>query len=270
MDIHFKKSTTLGTKIYVSTEAGPSSSEALPPTAPVPTPPPYTVADLQQGLGSSNTGIVGGTTPAADAEVLRNILDSIKENERRAFCYLFLFCLPLLPLTILMMPIFCIVYAQSISSRKRVAMGGIRYMIRLEGDQWSRYVEHIYSESPRRMKRSAPQRLLARGYGHILFGPQGFFLDALLGMEYKNITAVRTEVIRAPNGIDMMLRAWFCKRLVVVRVRDNSNVKVNNDPFKFDIFLPPNMPTEVLSSLSDFITLGSTCQPVSTQYAVST
>jgi len=259
MDINFKQSTTLGTNINVSTVAGSSSSEAVPSTAP--TPPPYTVADLQESLGSSNTGIIGGTTPAADAEVLRNILATIKKDERRRLCYRSLLCLPLLPLTSCMIPtVFCIYSAWRMSEVNKVAKGGIRYMIRLEGDQWSRYVEHINADSPRRMKRAVPQRLLARGYGHILFGPQGFCLDALLAMEYKNIMDVRTEVIRAPNGIDMMLRAWFCRRLVVVRT--NSNVNVNNDPFKFDIFLPPNMSTELLSSISNFITLESACRPV--------
>jgi hypothetical protein len=154
--------------------------------------------------------------------------------------------------------VFCILSARRISEVNKVANGGIRYMIRLEGDQWSRYIEHIYADSRRKMKKATPQRLLARGYGHILLGQQGFFLDALLGVEYNNIMPMRTEVIRAPNGIDMMLRAWFIGRPVAFGT--NPNVKVNNEPFKFDIFLPPNMSTEVLSSITNFIKLESACR----------
>jgi hypothetical protein len=128
-----------------------------------------------------------------------------------------------------------------------MAMAGIRHMIRLESEQWRRYVEHLLADSPRLMKRAATKRLLAHEYGHVLLSPRGILVDALLGMTYQNITSVRTEFIRAPNGVDMMLRAWFCRRVV------NTQTNVNNEPFKFDIFLPPQMATEELSSITNFI-----------------
>ena len=68
--------------------------------------------------------------------------------------------------------------------------------------------------------------------------------------------AVRNEVIRAPNNVDMMLRVWFCIRGITGQTNQN------NDPFKFDIFLPPQMATEELSSIVNFIMLESKCQRV--------
>jgi hypothetical protein len=45
--------------------------------------PPYTVADLQQSLGPNITGAIGGTTPDADKEIIRDIIGTIKNDERR-------------------------------------------------------------------------------------------------------------------------------------------------------------------------------------------
>jgi hypothetical protein len=72
--------------------------------------------------------------------------------------------------------------------------------------------------------------------------------------------AVRTEVIKAPNNIDMMLRAWFCKRDVSVVTNGNAPMNVHSDPFKFDIFLPPHMFTKRVSAIANFIKLESTCR----------
>lgn len=233
----------------------PSEEPAIPPPAPSS----YTIADLQQSFAPNSTRVIGGTTPAADAEVLRDILLAIKNDERRRLYFRLLLLLLLAPITIFaticMMPVFYMQYARHISGTKEVAKD-VRYMIRLEGDQWSRYVEHIFADSPRRMKKASTKRVLARGYGHVVLGPQGLFLDALLDMTYENMMmVVRTEVIRASNGEDMMLRAWFRKRIIAT----NMNTNISNDRFKFDIFLPPNMTTERLASITNFIMKESTC-----------
>ena len=130
----------------------------------------------------------------------------------------------------------------------------IRHMIRLEGEQWSRYVEHTFADSTQRMKNTTKKRSLARGYGHVLLGPQCLLLDSLFSMTYEKNMTVRTEVIAAPNMVDMMLRVWFCRRTA------NGQTNVNNDPFKFDIFLPPHMTTEELSSIVNLIMLESKSQ----------
>ncbi len=121
--------------------------------------------------------------------------------------------------------------------------------IRLDGDQWSRYVQHLLADSPRKTKNATRKRLLARGYGHVLLGSEGFFLDAVSDLTYENLMVVRTEVIRAPNGIDVMLSLWFCPRAI------------KNDPLRFDIFLPPNMSTERVTSITNFVMLDSKCRP---------
>jgi hypothetical protein len=209
-----------------------SSGEPLTP----PRPPALTVADLHQSLGPNSTRVIGGTTADADAEVLRNIVLVIKSDERRRLCWRLLLLFSLFPITFSWMLAFYMYYAQRMSGIEELAKGGIRHMIRLEGDQWSRYV------------------------GHLLLAPQGFLLDALLGMNYKNITVVHTEVIGAPNGVDLMLRAWFRKRIVVITTDESINMK--NGPLKFDIFLPPQMSTEHITSLSNLIMLESTCGPL--------
>ncbi|CAF0899434.1 unnamed protein product [Adineta steineri] len=73
---------------------------------------------------------------------------------------------------------------------------------------------------------------------------------------------VRTEIIQASNRIDMMLRAWFCCRSIVIQTRNgHMNGVPFNAPFKFDIFLPSNMSTELLLSITNFMKLESTCRP---------
>jgi hypothetical protein len=233
-----------------------SSGEPLTP----PRPPALTVADLHQSLGPNSTRVIGGTTADADAEVLRNIVLVIKSDERRRLCWRLLLLFSLFPITFSWMLAFYMYYAQRMSGIEELAKGGIRHMIRLEGDQWSRYVGHIFTDSPRQMRKASTKWLLARGYGHLLLAPQGFLLDALLGMNYKNITVVHTEVIGAPNGVDLMLRAWFRKRIVVITTDESINMK--NGPLKFDIFLPPQMSTEHITSLSNLIMLESTCGPL--------
>ena len=256
MNINIEQNTTSATQQDIITVAEHSSFETQSSTRR-----PDTVADLQRNLGSNTTGTIGGTTPDADKKVLNDILRTIKSDERRRLWFYQLLLFFLCPITFTLMMFCCANYWRHISGTERVAKGGIRYMIRLEGDQWSRYVQHLLVDSPRKMKKETPKRLLARGYGHVLLGPEGFFLDALLGATYENLMAVRTEVIRAPNGIDMMLRLWFCQRVVPVARNRTAPMNMNNDPLKFDIFLPPTMPTERVTSIINFIMNGSKCLP---------
>ncbi|CAF1206657.1 unnamed protein product [Adineta steineri] len=228
-------------------------------------PPSYTVGDLQQNLGSNTVGIIGGTNPDEDEKIIQNILRMIKGHERRQLwwnLFSFLFILLLLPPVIFLIFMPICMYKKRMSGMNQIVKSGIRYMIRLEGDQWIRYVQHINNEPKRKMNKSSRKELLSRSYGHILIGTDGFFLDSMLGMQYENIMIVRTEIIQAPNKIDMMLRAWFCQRLVVIRTQNGqTNGAVNNDPFKFDIFLPLNMSTELVSSITNFMKLESVCRP---------
>ena len=176
--------------------------------------PPSTIADLQQRLEAGSIGALKGAAADAAAEVRRNIVLELKKQERRRFFPQLLFLLPLLPLLPLLsvtLPPF-INFFNRISMLSKMGKSEIRHMIRLEGEQWSRYVKHFFEDSPRRMQNKAIQRLLARGYGHVLFGPQCLLLDVLRTMTYENVTIAHTEVITVPNMVDVMLRVWFCRR----------------------------------------------------------
>lgn len=104
------------------------------------------------------------------------------------------------------------------------------------------------------------QKLLARGYGHIFLSSEGLSLDVLTCMTYENIMFVRSEVIQAPNGIDLMLRLWFGLR--ILQGRNGANV--SNSPFKVDIFLPSHMSAEQLPSIINFIAHESNCKQYGT------
>ena len=150
MNNNVKQSTISATQRDITTVRKPLSSETQLSPAPL-----YTVADLQKSLRPNSTGTIGGTTPAADAEILSDILRTIKSTERRQLCFrvLFLFLFLLLPITWIYILLFCTHHSRHVLATKKVAKDGVRYMIRLEGDQWSRYVEHIFAESPRKMKK---------------------------------------------------------------------------------------------------------------------
>ncbi|CAF1192988.1 unnamed protein product [Adineta ricciae] len=230
------------------------------PLESLPVLPSYTVGDLQKSFGPTNTGIIGGTTPDEDQKIIKDIFLLVTKHKRRKLwwkCLLFFFLFPIFGV---FLP--CCMYKRRISQIKRIIEAGICYMIRLEGDQWSRYVQHIQIESKGNMSKSSVRQLLSRKCGHILIGIEGFFLDGMLSMQYENIVIVRTEIVQASNQIDMMLRVWFCRRLVMVPTRNGRVVgNPNNDPFKFDIFLPTDMSTELLSSITDFMQFKSVCRP---------
>ena len=215
-----------------------------------------TIADLSQRLVQDRSGTLEDAAADAAAEVLRDIVLGLKQDERSKFLptgIVLTLCCPLIfPMTLGQ----CIQYHQRISFIDRIGHGKIQHMLRIEGEQWVRYVEHIFAESRRSMTTRACRRLLARGYGHVLIGPNWILLDALLCMAYENVTAVRHEIIKAPNKIDMMLRVWFFKRNL------NIQTDMGNDPMKFDIFLPPQMDTEELLSIVNHIMLESKSQRV--------
>lgn len=246
---------------HSETHAHPLSdydSKAVPASSFVP--PSYTVADLQQNVEPQNTGMIGGTNSDEDEKIIQNIVLMVHRYLLWPKWWIFLFFFCFLPILGLLVPYF--VYKREKSNLDKIVQSGIRYMIRLEGDQWSRYVQHIDNEPDRIKSKSLTQKLLSRGYGHVLIAPEGFYLDAMVAMQYDNIMILRTEVIRAPNNIDMILRAWFCRRTVVVAVQNGHPVgNMNNDPFKFDIFLPSTMSTDLLTSITNFMKLESKCRP---------
>ena len=200
MDINDKQSTTSVTQLDIPRVAWPSSSEAL-PSAPL-----STIADIQRSLEPSNIGAPEGTAPDTAAEVLRNIVLELKKDERWQFFSRLFYLVLLLPVNFYLIPGAFAYFNQRISGINKMGKSGIWHMIRLEGEQWSRYVQHTFADSTQRMKNAAKKRSLARGYGHVLFGSQCLLLDSLISMTYEKIMAVRTEVITAPNMVDMMLR----------------------------------------------------------------
>lgn len=232
------------------------------PTLPSTSAPVYTIADLQQNSISNGPIIIGDIKSGNIAEIFNEILVLVTKDAKRKFWCIFLcWLLPLFPFSLLIFPCcYFYQYRQNILALKNVGDNGLRYIIRLEGDQWSRYVVHINAGSSKRMKQATIKKFIARRYGHIFLSSEGFLLDALLCTAYQNMAFVRSEVIKAPNDIDMMLRIWFCKRISSSR----NGQYVTNDPFKFDIFLPSHMSTEHLSSIRHFIAHESNCKPYNT------
>jgi hypothetical protein len=223
------------------------------------TPPPYirTIGDIQQYFGRSGAPASEDLTSAVDEQILHNIIVEIGRSSRRKA---FLVSLVLLPLVLMTAPFSCVfiicAFHYSEQRPRNLVKDGIRHTIHLEGDQWSRYLEHFYNLNSECLgnQKSVKQRVIARGYGHVLFGPSCLFIDELKCMGYENTIAGRTELVKAPNGVDMMLRIWFCRRVYANNI--------NNDPYSVDIFLPTHMTTDELSAINNYILNESKCRPL--------
>ncbi|CAF3402177.1 unnamed protein product [Rotaria socialis] len=253
---NINQGTTSAVHVNIELEDRHSSSEAESASS-SPPPPPYirTIGDIQQHFGPSCAVAVEGATSPANEKIVRDILDGIRKYCNRRLLLYMILGLPLLPLP----PSYCMIFMywhNFIERAEDIANDGIRHVIRLEGEQWSRYVIHIRNDGPEclNVRHGVAKKLIARGYGYVLVGLSGLLIDQLATMSYTNQIAVRSEFIRAPNGIDMMLRVWFCKRVY--------RVNWNNDPYTVDIFLPSEMTTDELSDINKYILHESKCRPI--------
>jgi len=154
------------------------------------------------------------------------------------------------------------------SQRRRptiVAQGHIRYTIRIEGEQWARFLAYFYSAKGRPSRArgwwfccgrggSRYQRLLQRGYGHFILGSLGLIVDELFCTTYDHHIVLQVELLPVANGviredgvpiIDTMVRVWLCRRLYDSRWPPT--------PFKVDFFLPPQIPSYEIPGILKFI-----------------
>lgn len=137
-----------------------------------------------------------------------------------------------------------------------VARGPIRYVMRIEGDQWKRFLTYFYSAIGRpsghrgwwyfcKGNGKRYQRLLLRNYGYIVLGSDGFMVDELFCTTYDRHVVLNVELLpkiglKSENSneiiIDTVLRIVLCRRVYNSRWGPPT-------PFKIDIFLPSELPS---------------------------
>lgn len=148
-----------------------------------------------------------------------------------------------------------------------VAQGPIRYVMRIDGEQWKRFVTYFCStvEGPygvrcrcccRQQRQQRYQRLLQRNYGHIVFGSLGFMVDELYCTTYDAHVVLNVEVLSKigdPNNQgevipDIVMRVWLCQR--VYNARYGQPI-----PFKIDIFLASRLPAYEIPSIVSYVVI---------------
>jgi hypothetical protein len=146
----------------------------------------------------------------------------------------------------------------------RVAQGPIRYVMRIEGDQWKRFLTYFYSTDggPSGFHgwwnccgrgRQHYQRLLMRGHGHIVLGSLGFMIDELFCTTYAYHVVLNLEFLwvkSVPNEpiADLVMRVWLCRSVYNRRWGPPT-------PFKVDIFLASQIPSHEIPSIAKYVAI---------------
>ena len=145
---------------------------------------------------------------------------------------------------------------------KTVAQGSIRYVMRINGEQWKRFVTYFYGTAVRcgwlcgQQHRKRYQRLLQRNHGHIVFGSLGFMVDELFCTTYDTFIVLNVELlpmIASTNNEneaipDIVMRVWLCQR--VYNARYGPPI-----PFKIDIFLASELPPYEIPRIVSYVTM---------------
>jgi hypothetical protein len=151
---------------------------------------------------------------------------------------------------------------------EKVARGPIRYVIRIEGDQWKRFITYFYSASGRpsgvygwwfccKGCGQHYQRLLLRNYGHVVFSSLGFMVDELYCITYDEYVVLNVELLQMIEGtnedsnepiVDMVMRVWLRPRV------ENRNGR-RPPPFKIDIFLASELPSYVIPGIVNCVAI---------------
>lgn len=136
-----------------------------------------------------------------------------------------------------------------------VAQGSVRYVMRINGEQWKRFVTYFYRTAVRpcgvrcwwfcgQQHRQRYQRLLQRNHGHIVFGSLGFMVDELFCTTYDTHTVLNVELLSMiastnnENEVipDRVMRVWLRRR--VYNAQWGTHI-----PFPIDIFLASELPS---------------------------
>ncbi|UJR19210.1 hypothetical protein I4U23_022340 [Adineta vaga] len=196
-------------------------------------------AQLQQ------QNITDDTNAQSDIEIMKNIIERSKVADRRRWLYLFIACIPSLIIIYIggtaislgcitgFIFIWAICYGVKhywIGTDYELLQNSVRFVIKLEGEQWTQYVNYLYGPNRTGFRyvgaigaltfcccRSPHYRqLIDRGYGYIVVCENGFLFDEMFCV-IRNDTHVIMKVTR-------VLGIGF--RVYVLRV--DSSTLVNN------------------------------------------
>ncbi|CAF4040460.1 unnamed protein product [Rotaria sp. Silwood1] len=165
----------------------------------------------------------------------------------------------------------CIISCVSYCGRMRpsiVAAGFIRYAIRIEGEEWVRFVNYFFSSTGRPSRARGwwfcwgryglhYKHSMQRGYGYIILGSLGLMIDDLFCTTYNRHIVINVEMLNVESSrndnnneliVDKMIRVWLCRRVYDSRWPPT--------PFKVDFFLPSQIPAYEIPGIMNFIAKG--------------
>ncbi|CAF3878884.1 unnamed protein product [Rotaria sp. Silwood1] len=146
--------------------------------------------------------------------------------------------------------------------------GHIRYTMRIDGEQWIRFVKYFFSRKGRPSRArgwwfccgpygSHYKQSIERGYGYIILTSTGLMIDDLFCASYGEHIAIKVELLRFVSShndssnqltVDKMVRVWLCRRTYDSRCPPT--------PFKVDFFIPWQIPDYEVPGMVNFIALG--------------
>ena len=153
-------------------------------------------------------------------------------------------------------------------SRYEALRSNVRFVIKLEGTKWTRYVDYLYGNSAGGFhflgriggmsfccRKSHYQRLTERGYGYIVLCQRGFILDemyhiirnephVILKAVYVRNLGLRVYLVRK-DGTYTVHRSWSEERRRVAAFQ-----AIDQQTVPFDIYLPDNLPERALMLLA--------------------
>jgi hypothetical protein len=239
-------------------------------------------------------------TVLSDAEIVNNVIKASKREDRRRWLYAFYGCVPTFLLMCLTWAISAAITCSPYKSGERcdlrtflyflaIALGSltgiillwalwygasrysngdrydtlrnsVRFVVKLEGTKWTRYVDYLYGTNRDGFqnlgavggmsfccRKTHYQKLIARGYGYIIFCQQGFILDeiyhivrnephVILKVVYIMGTGLRVYVVRS-DGTYTVHRSWGKE------TRRQAGISaINRQTVPLDIYLPDTLP----------------------------
>jgi len=217
-------------------------------------------------------------TLGPNGEIATSLVAVYNQTVRRAFCFIgipifFLFVLGIILLIIFIgtenlnrtvviilslaclfvLMIFLILYwVGRVDSLGRTE----HYAIRIEGDQWVRYLAHWLYKNDRHIKSSyccidiekRINELRSRGFGYVIIGRNGFMIDELFCIRYIALIIHNVEILTnvdQSGAQDTMLHVQYYYRWY--------ESQFSRSAFHADIFIPPQIPKNELRKIRNFM-----------------
>ena len=150
---------------------------------------------------------------------------------------------------------------------RTVARGTIHYVMRIDGEQWKRFVNYFYKTAVRpcgdrcwcccgQQHQQLYQSLLQRNSGHIVFGSLGFIVDEFFCTTYDAHVVLNVELLPMITDTndqsqviqDIVMRVWMCRRVYIRRYG-------RPIPFKIDIFLASGLPPYEIPNIVQYVAI---------------